>query len=229
MDDKESCNSWNGIDSGEEIVISGISGRFPDSDNMNQLQKNLFNKRELIRADHGRWRTEHPDLPRRMGVINNTRKFDADFFDFPFEQAQIFLPEIKILLEHSYEAIIDAGINPKQLRGKNTAVIIGNSLCETQLNLMYTDLKLNGLNVTGCSKSSLANMISHHFDLKGPSQIVDTACSSSLYAINIGYRYIMSGQCEDAIIGAAQININSIINMHFFRFGTFTDINFIIH
>ncbi|XP_011858537.1 PREDICTED: fatty acid synthase-like, partial [Vollenhovia emeryi] len=219
MDDKESCNSWNGIDSGEEIVISGISGRFPDSDNMNQLQKNLFNKRELIRADHGRWLTEHPDLPRRMGVINNVKKFDADFFDFSFEQAQTCVPEIKILLGHSYEAIIDAGINPKQLRGKNTAVIIANSFCETQLNFMYTDLKLNGLNVTGCSKSSLANMISHHFDLKGLSLVVDTACSSSLYAINIGYRCIMSGQCEDAIIGAAQININSIINMQFLRLG----------
>ncbi|XP_011884012.1 PREDICTED: fatty acid synthase-like [Vollenhovia emeryi] len=219
MDDKESYKSWDGIDSGEEIVISGIAGRFPDSDNMNQLRENLFNKLELVRADHGRWLTEKPDLPSRMGVINNVKKFDADFFDFSFEQAQTLAPEIRALLEHSYEAIIDAGINPKQLRGKNTAVIIGNSFCETQVNLMYTDLKLNGLNITGCSKSSLANMISHHFDLTGPSQVVDTACSSSLYALNVGYRNIMSGQCEDAIIGAAQLNINSLIHMQFSRLG----------
>ncbi|XP_024868399.1 uncharacterized protein LOC112452432 [Temnothorax curvispinosus] len=57
MDGTEACRSWNGIDSDEEIVISGIAGRFPDSDNMNQLRENLFNKKDLVRADHGRWKT----------------------------------------------------------------------------------------------------------------------------------------------------------------------------
>jgi len=47
--------SWNDIDSGEEIVISGIAGRFPNSDNMNQLRENLFNKISLVSANHGRW------------------------------------------------------------------------------------------------------------------------------------------------------------------------------
>jgi len=49
------CKSWNDIDSGEEIVISGIAGRFPNSDNMNQLRENLFNKVDLVRANHERW------------------------------------------------------------------------------------------------------------------------------------------------------------------------------
>jgi len=50
------CRSWNDTDSGEEIVISGIAGRFPNSDNMNQLRENLFNKVDLVRADHDRWK-----------------------------------------------------------------------------------------------------------------------------------------------------------------------------
>ncbi|XP_039304523.1 fatty acid synthase-like [Solenopsis invicta] len=53
MDNKE---TWNGTDSGEEIVISGIAGRFPNSDNMHELRENLFNKVDLIREDHGRWK-----------------------------------------------------------------------------------------------------------------------------------------------------------------------------
>jgi len=56
MDRTAACKSWNGIESGEEIVISGIAGRFPNSDNMNQLRENLFNKVDLVRADHGRWK-----------------------------------------------------------------------------------------------------------------------------------------------------------------------------
>jgi len=55
MDNIATCVSWNG-GSGEDIVISGIAGRFPNSDNMNQLRENLFNKVDLIRADHGRWK-----------------------------------------------------------------------------------------------------------------------------------------------------------------------------
>jgi len=47
----------------------------------------------------------------------------------------------RMLLEHSYEAIIDAGINPKQLRGKNTAVIIGASYLESQMSL-YKNLQV---------------------------------------------------------------------------------------
>ena len=56
MDDKETNKSWNDIDSGEAIVISGIAGRFPHSDNMDQLRENLFNKIDLVKADHNRWK-----------------------------------------------------------------------------------------------------------------------------------------------------------------------------
>jgi len=55
MDSTTGCRSWNDIDSGEEIVISGIAGRFPNSDNMIQLRENLFNKVDLVSANHGRW------------------------------------------------------------------------------------------------------------------------------------------------------------------------------
>ena len=39
----------------EEIVISGMSGRFPESDNMYQLHQNLMNKVDCITDDTRRW------------------------------------------------------------------------------------------------------------------------------------------------------------------------------
>jgi len=42
-------------DAEEEIVISGIAGRFPNSDNMKEFQDNLFNKMDLGSEDHQRW------------------------------------------------------------------------------------------------------------------------------------------------------------------------------
>jgi len=43
------------IEPGEEIVISGIAGRFPESDNIKHLQENLFNKIDLGSNDNRRW------------------------------------------------------------------------------------------------------------------------------------------------------------------------------
>lgn len=59
---KETYRPCINIDSGEEIVISGIAGRFPDSNNMNQLQKNLLNKVDLLKADHCRWKIGNYNL-----------------------------------------------------------------------------------------------------------------------------------------------------------------------
>lgn len=46
------------IEPGEKIVISGIAGRFPESDNIKHLQENLFNRKDLgsndtRRCNHG--------------------------------------------------------------------------------------------------------------------------------------------------------------------------------
>jgi len=68
-------------------------------------------------------------------------------------------------------------------------------------------------------------MISHYLDLKGPSYVVDTACSSGLSAMEVGYHCIMSGKCEDAIIGAAHLCLNPNINLHFFQLGIYININ----
>ncbi|XP_011635071.1 fatty acid synthase-like [Pogonomyrmex barbatus] len=154
-----------------------------------------------------------------MGTINNLGKFDADFFGFSVEQAHACDPMLRMLLEHSYEAVIDAGINPKQLRGKNTAVIVGLAYNESQVKLLYEDFQIGGINIIGCSRATIANMISYFLNLKGPSYTMDSACSSAIHAIALGYHCIMSGKCEDAIIGATSLCLHPIVNFQFSRLG----------
>lgn len=96
---------------------------------------------------------DHPDIPNRMGVINNIEKFDADFFELSFDQAHTLGLEMRMLLEHSFEAIIDAGINPRQLRGKNTAVIVGASFSETQIKFLFEDLEVK--KIIKCNRKRL--------------------------------------------------------------------------
>lgn len=80
-----------------------------------------------------------------MGIIKNLNKFDADYFNMCDIQANTLDPLLRRLLEHTYEAIIDAGINPIQLRGRNIATIVGQSFFDTQEILMYRDLQVKNI------------------------------------------------------------------------------------
>jgi fatty acid synthase len=41
----------------EDIVISGISGRFPESDTIDEFAQNLYNNVDMITEDDRRWPT----------------------------------------------------------------------------------------------------------------------------------------------------------------------------
>lgn len=40
---------------GDEIVITGISGKFPNSENVQMLQHNLLNKIDCVNNENPRW------------------------------------------------------------------------------------------------------------------------------------------------------------------------------
>lgn len=76
-------------------------------------------------------------MPKRIGKINNIEKFDSEYFDIPFNQAHLMDPSIRCILEHTYEAIVDAGVNPKDLYGTKTGMFVATSICETEKNVLY--------------------------------------------------------------------------------------------
>ncbi|CAH1394186.1 unnamed protein product [Nezara viridula] len=95
--------------SDDDIVISGIAGNFPDADGMEELANSLYNKAEMISDDERRWKLDHPEIPQRTGKLKEVEKFDASAFGVHFNQAESMDPMNRILLEKSYEAIIDSG------------------------------------------------------------------------------------------------------------------------
>ncbi|GFT55537.1 fatty acid synthase [Nephila pilipes] len=92
-----------------EIAITGISGRFPESDNVSEWSQNLYNKRNLVTESSNRWEPGLHGLPRKLGQLKDLSKFDNEFFDVSEEQANLLDPQARILLESTYEAIVDAG------------------------------------------------------------------------------------------------------------------------
>lgn len=51
---------------GDEIVISGISGRFPNAENMQEFSFNLYNKVDMVDDLETRWRHTNIEIPKRM-------------------------------------------------------------------------------------------------------------------------------------------------------------------
>ncbi|XP_025162220.1 fatty acid synthase-like isoform X2 [Harpegnathos saltator] len=223
------CNSTSTIDSApiqDEIVISGISGRFPESDNVRHLKENLLNKVDLGSDDCRRWQHDHPNIPKRTGKINNIEKFDAEYFDIPFNQAHLLDSITRCLLEHTYEAIVDAGINPKDLHGTKTGVIVGTSFSESENELVYEKTQVAGYGDLGCRRSMQANWISHWLGVTGSSYMVDTACSSSIYAMEHAYRNIKFGQCDNMIVAATNLCLNPLISLQYMRLGALSSDGF---
>lgn len=48
-------------------------------------------------------------LPTRTGKIKNLEFFDANFFGVHAKQAEVMDPQLRLLLESTYECIVDAG------------------------------------------------------------------------------------------------------------------------
>lgn len=89
-----------------DIVVSGISGRFPNSDNLKEFGYNLYNKVDMTTDDDSRWKHFTDDVPPRYGKIRNLEKFDASFFSTLNKHANWTDPQIRVLLEHAYEVRI---------------------------------------------------------------------------------------------------------------------------
>lgn len=198
----------------DDIVISGIGGRFPNSMNLAELEHNLYNKIDMIDEAETRWRHTNPMVPKRAGNIGGLHKFDATHFKVHARQADHMDPQGRVLLEHAYESVLDAGVNPIELSGKSIAVFTGVSFTESE-QLIYTDVE--GYYITGYSRAMLANRISYAMNLTGPSYIIDTACSSSMYAIDNAYTAIRNGDCEGAIVCASQLTLHPMITMQFVK------------
>ncbi|XP_034230761.1 fatty acid synthase-like [Thrips palmi] len=204
---------------GEEVVIAGLAGMLPDSDNVYEFRDKLYNKVDLVSDDDRRWKLDHPEIPQRTGKINNVGKFDAAFFGIHYKQAHAMDPMCRLLLEKSYEAIVDAGLNPQSLYGTKTGVFIGACFSESEKTWFYEKLEVNGFGITGCSRAMLANRISYWLGVNGPSYTVDSACSSSLYALEHAYKSIRDGHCDAAIVGGCNLCLHPYVSLQFSRLG----------
>ncbi|XP_030383066.1 fatty acid synthase [Scaptodrosophila lebanonensis] len=203
----------------DDVAITGFSGRLPESSTIEEFKQNLFNGVDMVNDDPRRWERGLYGLPDRLGKIKeiDLENFDQQFFSVHQKQAECMDPCLRILLELTHEAIIDAGLNPSELRGSRTGVYIGVSNSETEQHWTIDPDRVNGYGLTGCARAMFANRISFTFDFKGPSYSVDTACSSSLYALEQAFSDMRAGKCDNAIVAGAGLILKPTMSLQFKR------------
>ncbi|KAM6897707.1 fatty acid synthase [Xenentodon cancila] len=203
----------------DEIVIAGISGRLPESGNLEEFWENLINSVDMVTEDDRRWKPGLYGLPKRNGKLKDINHFDASFFGVHPKQANTMDPQLRLMLEISYEAIVDGGMNPSMLRGSKTGVYIGVSGSEAGEALSRDPEELLGYSMTGCQRAMLANRLSYFFDFNGPSVAIDTACSSSLLALENAFHAIRQGHCDAALVGGVNLLLKPNTSVQFMKLG----------
>lgn len=199
------------------MFITGYSIRCPDANSIPELYEKLRNKQDLV-SQSKRYPSGYHGLPDRAGHLKEIDKFDSQFFKLNKLHVEGIDPQIRMLLEVAYEAIVDGGSSIAAIKGTNTGVYVGHCFSDYHNGVIVNINSVNGYENLGSANSMAANKISYFFDLHGPSFTVDTACSSSLVALDRACSDISSGIVDQAIVAGVSLNLRPTITKVFQKY-----------
>lgn len=158
------------------------------------------------------WRYRDPrnvkildEINRKGYFLEDLEGFDAAFFGISPREAELMDPHQRLGLELAWEAIENAGIDAKTLRGSDTAVFMGVDSDDYSRMLLEDLPTIEPWTGIGTAAHGVPNRISYHLDLHGPSVAIDAACASSLVAIHHARQAISTGESTVAICGGVNV------------------------
>ena len=202
-----------------EIAIVGMYGRFPGAPSVEELWKNLLEKKNGITT----WSKEEldpsviddlrndPDYVRARGVITDADKFDAGFFGINPRVAALMDPQQRVFMEAAWSALEDAAYDPAQFDGLigvyagmgNNTYFTKNVIGHPELIEQVGDFQV----MTANEKDYIATRLAFEFDLRGPALSIHTACSTSLVAIAQATHALRNGECDMALAGGVAVTV----------------------
>ncbi|ACU60877.1 SDR family NAD(P)-dependent oxidoreductase [Chitinophaga pinensis] len=196
----------------KDVAIIGMSGVFPEADDLGAFYENLKTGRDSVRpVSETRLGASSLDMSlvyRPFAYLERTDTFDHKYFRISKSEAEMMEPSQRLCLEMAVKAIEHAGYKPEDLNGSNTAVYLA---CRTWAAIQYYLLANYDDNpniFTGTLSSMIYGRISNWLNLQGPTMMIDAACASSLIAVTEAYDKLVKGDIDYAIAGGLGININ---------------------
>lgn len=201
----------------EDVAIVGLSCRTAGgNDTPEKLWDFLLQKKnasgEVPAQRWEPWRQRDPrnakildNIIRKGYFLDNLEDFDAAFFGISPKEAELMDPHQRLGLELAWEALENAGVDPKKLSGSDTAVYMGVDSDDYSRMLMEDLPTIEAWSGIGTAYHGIPNRISYHLGLQGPSTAVDAACASSLIAIHLARQAIVSGESTVAICGGVNV------------------------
>lgn len=208
-------------DSGLEIAIVGMAGRFPGADDVDALWRNVRDGVESV-AHHSDEALRARGVPQaalddpafvKAGVpFDGADRFDAAFFGYNPREAEQLDPQQRILLECAWHALEHAGYDAQRLACP-VGVYAG---AGANLYLLRHLLPRHGLDagvaeliglMNGNSPDSLSTRVAYKLDLRGPAVTVQTACSTSLAAVHMACQALLAHECDMALAGGVWLNL----------------------
>ena len=198
----------------EPVAIVGYAYRMPGGIRTDDDFWDLLSRREVVRepvtdrygrgyqpiggfSGPGRFGSAYEGLIRDEGE----QRMDPSLFGVSRNEMAYMDPQIRMLLGCAWESCEHAGWDLTGLRNSPTGVFIGAQVASTaNWRALYGT---NEFSILSIDASMLANRISYHLNLMGPSVACSTACSASLTALHTAMNAIRQGDCDRALVGAA--------------------------
>ncbi|XP_063239176.1 fatty acid synthase-like isoform X3 [Bacillus rossius redtenbacheri] len=191
----------------DDVVISGIGGTFPKSDNLDEFQMNLLSNTDLVEDIlDANWQRDKLGVPCKSGAIRNKNKFDTAFFGISQAQTLKMDPMTWRILENTFEAIIDSGLKPSDLRNTNTAVIMGSCNSESESLWILFGVTDAGFSVMGHNRAMVANRVSYWLNTTGTSYSYYAEETGGIKGLEIARELIKTRQCDAAIVGTISLS-----------------------
>ncbi|MCX6580364.1 MAG: SDR family NAD(P)-dependent oxidoreductase [Candidatus Aminicenantes bacterium] len=218
MKDPRTTQTYSSTQTGLEVAVIGMSGRFPGAKNVEEFWENLkngvesigfFSNEELIENGVSPGLVTLPNYVKAKGYLEDIEYFDAFFFDYLPRDAEQMDPQVRILHECVWEAFENAGYVPDEYNG-----LIG-LYAGSSINLEWMKMAMGGGNGSSFQNDAflmnfreyLCPRISYKFNLRGPSININTACSTSLLAVHLACQGLLNGECNMAAAGAVTVSL----------------------
>lgn len=203
----------------DRIAIIGLAGRFPESNDLDAFWDHLQAGRECVHffsdADLAALGWDAAELRSHGHVaarprIADPELFDAEFFGYTAEQAALIDPQQRLFLEVCWEAIENAGRNPRGMK-ERVGVFAGQSTGNYLLFNLSSAGRLGAAEyfstVVANGPDYLCSRLAFACNLTGPCVTVQTACSTGIVALHEACQSLLNFECDLAVAGAVTLQL----------------------